>query len=275
MGAAERKLDAPHHVNSSTVAAVVEVNSVQKTYSTDSGDVRALDPISFSFLNGTTVSVVGPSGCGKSTLLRILAGIDLPTAGQAKVAGNVVTGPVPNTGIVFQRDLLLDWRTVIDNVMLPAELKRKNDTTTRQRAMELLGELGVGDFVNRYPYELSGGMRQRVAIARALLLRPSILLLDEPFSALDAMTRDQMNVILQRLQVHENVSTLLITHSISEAVYLSDRIVVMSPRPGRVLDIIDVNLPKPRPLSIREDAEFTAIARKIRLLFEQEGVLVG
>jgi NitT/TauT family transport system ATP-binding protein len=163
----------------------------------------------------------------------------------------------------------------MDNVMLPAELAGRNNPEMRNRAVELLTELGVGDFVARFPYELSGGMRQRVAIARALLLKPSLLLLDEPFSALDAMTRDQMNVILQRLQQHEQVSTLLITHSIAEAVYLSDRVVVMSARPGRVLDVIDIDLPKPRPLSIREEPEFTNIARRIRVLFEKEGVLAA
>ncbi len=254
---------------------IVELAAIHKTYETARGDVRALDPVSFGMQQGTTLTVVGPSGCGKSTLLRIIAGIDAASGGQVRVDGRPIAGPVPNVGIVFQRDLLLDWRTVIDNVLLPAELKRQTGPATRRRAEELLGELGVGDFLDRLPYELSGGMRQRVAIARALLLRPALLLLDEPFSALDAMTRDQMNVILQRLQVHENVTTFLITHSIIEAVYLSDRIVVMSPRPGRVLDVIDVDLPKPRPLSIREEPVFTALARRIRVLFEQEGVLVG
>lgn len=255
--------------------AIVELSAVHKTYITDLGDVRALNPVSFSFDKGQILSVVGPSGCGKSTLLRILAGIDAASGGDVVIDGVRITGPVPDMGIVFQRDLLLDWRNVLDNVMLPAELARNNTPEMRARALDLLRELGVGDFVNRFPYELSGGMRQRVAIARALLLRPSLLLLDEPFSALDAMTRDQMNVILQRLQQHEQASTLLITHSIPEAVYLSDRVVVMSARPGRVLDVIDIDLPKPRALSIREEPQFTAIARKIRVLFENEGVLAA
>ncbi|MCX8997381.1 ABC transporter ATP-binding protein [Rhizobiaceae bacterium BDR2-2] len=242
---------------------------------TDTGDVRALDPVSFGFDKGQILSVVGPSGCGKSTLLRILAGIDAATGGEVVIDGTRVSGPFGDMGIVFQRDLLLDWRNVLDNVMLPAELAKRNTPDMRQRALDLLRELGVHEFSHRYPYELSGGMRQRVAIARALLLRPSLLLLDEPFSALDAMTRDQMNVILQRLQQHEKVSTLLITHSIAEAVYLSDRVVVMSARPGRVLDIIDIDFEKPRPLSIREEPRFTAIARQIRVLFENEGVLAA
>jgi len=252
---------------------IVDLSGVHKTYITDSGDVHALDPVTFSFDRGQILSVVGPSGCGKSTLLRILAGIDTPSGGKAVINGKLVTGPVSDMGIVFQRDLLLDWRNVFNNVMLPAELAGRLDSATSARALELLRELGVGDFANRYPHELSGGMRQRVAIARALLLKPSLMLLDEPFSALDAMTRDQMNVILQRLQDHEQVSTMLITHSIAEAVYLSDRVVVMSARPGRVLDVIDIDFPKPRPLSIREEPEFAAIARRIRVLFENEGVL--
>lgn len=259
----------------STTEKIVELTQVQKTYFTDTGDVHALDPVSFGFDKGQILSVVGPSGCGKSTLLRILAGIDTATGGKIVIDGRTITGPIGDVGIVFQRDLLLDWRRVLDNVMLPAELAGRNNAEMKERAMGLLRELGVGDFANKYPYELSGGMRQRVAIARALLLRPSLLLLDEPFSALDAMTRDQMNVILQRLQQHEQVSTLLITHSIPEAVYLSDRVVVMSARPGRVLDVIDIDFAKPRALSIREEPQFTAIARKIRVLFENEGVLAA
>lgn len=254
---------------------IVKLSGVHKTYEAETGNVRALEPISFSMDRGNIVSVVGPSGCGKSTLLRILAGIDPATGGTVTIDGRVIAGAVPNMGIVFQRDLLLDWRNVLDNAMLPAELAGANTPETRERAVSLLTELGVGDFLNRLPFELSGGMRQRVAIARALLMRPSLLLLDEPFSALDAMTRDQMNVILQRLQRHEQVTTLLITHSIPEAVFLSDKVVVMSERPGRVLDVIDIDLPKPRPLSIREDPEFAALARRIRVLFEKEGVFAA
>lgn len=257
------------------IQPIVRLAGVHKTYEAETGNVRALEPISFSMQRGHIVSVVGPSGCGKSTLLRILAGIDPATGGQVVIDGRPITGPVPNMGIVFQRDLLLDWRNVLDNVMLPAELARANTPEIRARAIALLTELGVGDFLNRLPFELSGGMRQRVAIARALLMRPSLLLLDEPFSALDAMTRDQMNVILQRLQQHEQVTTLLITHSIAEAVFLSDKVVVMSSRPGRVLDVLDIDLPKPRPLSIREEPAFTALSRRIRVLFEKEGVLAA
>lgn len=254
---------------------IIKIENLEKTYFTRDGDVRALGPMSLSFAAGQTLSIVGPSGCGKSTLLRAVAGLEVPTRGSIEVAGSPVDGPLSDVGIVFQRDLLLDWRSVIDNVMLPSELRKVDRVSTLERAHQLLADLGVGDFAQRRPWELSGGMRQRVSIARALLLRPSILLLDEPFSALDALTREQMNAILQKLQTHEQVSTLFITHSISEAVFLSDQVIVMSQRPGRKLDTIKVNLPKPRKLSIREDSQFIKITRRIRVHFEKAGVLVG
>jgi NitT/TauT family transport system ATP-binding protein len=253
----------------------VVLSEVQKTYFAAQGDVDALGPVSFSMAPGETVAVVGPSGCGKSTLLRMIAGLDDSTAGAITVAGQAVNAPIPDVGIVFQRDLLLDWRTVIDNVLLPAELKGGDLQPARRRGQQLLTELGVADFASRFPWELSGGMRQRVAIARALLCNPSMLLLDEPFSALDALTRDQMNVTLQQVQASANVTTLLITHSILEAVYLSDRVIVMSARPGRILDDIRVPFARPRRLSLREDPAFVDIARQIRVHFERTGVLVG
>jgi NitT/TauT family transport system ATP-binding protein len=256
------------------VANAVTLSNVAKTYHAAQGDIHALGPISLSMASGETLAVVGPSGCGKSTLLRIVAGLDDAT-GSVRVGERAVTAPVSDVGIVFQRDLLLDWRTVFRNVLLPSELQSKIDRGSAQRrATELLGELGVADFANRYPWELSGGMRQRVAIARAMLCRPAMLLLDEPFSALDALTRDQMNVILQKVQMGEPVTTLLITHSIQEAVFLSDRVIVMSARPGTVLDDIAVPFPRPRRLSLREEPGFVEIARRIRVQFERAGVLV-
>ena len=256
------------------MANAVTLNEVAKTYYAAQGSVHALGPLSFSIAAGETLAVVGPSGCGKSTLLRIIAGLDVAT-GSVCVGERTVAAPVPDVGIVFQRDLLLDWRTVVRNVLLPAELQRTIDPDgARHRAAELLGELGVADFADRYPWELSGGMRQRVAIARAMLCKPSMLLLDEPFSALDALTRDQMSVILQKVQLGERVTTLLITHSIQEAVFLSDRVIVMSARPGTVLDDIAVPFPRPRRLSLREEPGFIEIARRIRVRFERAGVLV-
>ncbi len=253
----------------------VVFTDVQKTYYANQGDVDALGPISFAIEPGETLAVVGPSGCGKSTLLRIAAGLDDVSAGTITVAGQLVGGPIADVGIVFQRDLLLDWRSVIDNVLLPAELKSMDRNAARRRGIQLLAELGVADFARRYPWELSGGMRQRVAIARALLCKPKMLFLDEPFSALDALTRDQMNVTLQQVQATERVTTLFITHSIMEAVYLSDRVIVMSARPGRILDDIVVPFARPRRLSLREDLAFVEIARRIRVHFERTGVLVG
>jgi NitT/TauT family transport system ATP-binding protein len=253
----------------------VVLDAVEKTFYGARGDVHALGPLTLTLHGGETLAIVGPSGCGKSTLLRLIAGLDDATAGTIEVAGRSVSGPLSDVGIVFQRDLLLDWRSVIDNVLLPAELKGMDRRAARARAGELLTELGVADFAERQPWELSGGMRQRVSIARALLCKPTMLFLDEPFSALDALTRDQMGVILQTVQMAERVTTLLITHSILEAVFLSDRVIVMSARPGMVLDDIPVPFARPRRLSLREDPEFVAITRRIRLHFERTGVLVG
>ncbi len=249
----------------------IVVEGMEKLYGRGASAVRALLPVNMQIRAGENVSIVGPSGCGKSTLMRMLAGLESITAGSARIDGRAVTGPIPDVGIVFQRDLLLDWRTVIDNVMLPAEF-RPSPGATRDRARELIRQLGVGGFEDAYPHQLSGGMRQRVSIARALLCRPSMLFLDEPFSALDALTRDQMNLLFHEVQRQENVSTLLITHSIAEAIFLGDRVIVMSGRPGSIMDDIQIDLPGPRTLSMRETPEFTAVVRRIRQQFEKAGV---
>jgi len=248
------------------------LEGVEKTYG-GGGGVQAIAPLSVELRAGEAVSVVGPSGCGKSTLMRLIAGLDAPTRGAIRIGTMAVTRPVPDVGIVFQRDLLLEWRSVLGNVMLPAEIKRLSGL--QARAAELLRELDVAGFAKSYPWQLSGGMRQRVAIARALLVSPSFLFLDEPFSALDALTRDQMNVLLQRLQTTQHITTLLITHSISEAIFCADRVLVMSGRPGALLDDIPVPFSRPRRLALRETAEFTTIGRRIREHFEKAGVLVG
>lgn len=248
------------------------LEKVEKTYD-GAGGVRAIAALSVELRAGEAVSIVGPSGCGKSTLMRLIAGLDAPTRGTIRIGSVPVTGPVPDIGIVFQRDLLLEWRSVLGNVLLPAEIKRLSGLDTRAR--ELLEELDIADFARSYPWQLSGGMRQRAAIARALLTRPALLFLDEPFSALDALTRDQMNVLLQRLQTTQHVTTLLITHSITEAIFCADRVLVMSGRPGAILDDIHVPFDRPRRLAVRETTEFTAIGRRIREHFEKAGVLVG
>lgn len=254
------------------VRGSIALDRVEKVFGGPNG-LRAITPISVELRAGEAVGVVGPSGCGKSTLLRLVAGLDAPTRGEIRIDGRQVAGPVPDIGIVFQRDLLLEWRNVLDNVLLPAEIKGLGDQ--RRRAMALLEELDVAEFAAAYPWQLSGGMRQRVAIARALLPKPSRLFLDEPFSALDALTRDQMNILLQRVQTTEGVTTLLITHSIPEAIFCSDRVLVMSGRPGAILDDIPVPFGRPRRLAVRETLEFSAIGRRIREHFERTGVLVG
>jgi len=250
----------------------IVLDRVEKTYGGANG-VHAIASLSAELRPGEAVSVVGPSGCGKSTLMRLIAGLDAPSRGSIRIGGQAVTGPVPDIGIVFQRDLLLEWRSVLGNVLLPAEIKRL--AGLEGRASELLQELDVAGFAKAYPWQLSGGMRQRVAIARALLTKPTLLFLDEPFSALDALTRDQMNVLLQRLQTTQQVTTLLITHSIAEAIFCADRVFVMSGRPGAILDDIAVPFERPRRLALRETPQFTAIGRRIREHFEKTGVLVG
>ncbi len=249
--------------------------AASKSYGQGPRAVRALAPVTLAVSAGEAVSVVGPSGCGKSTLLRMMAGLEPPTEGAVHANGMPVARPLADVGIVFQRDLLLDWRTVIENVLLPAEIKHLEPASARARALDLLKRLGVASFAARHPWELSGGMRQRAAIARALLPQPSFLLLDEPFSALDALMRDQMNVLLQEVQLAEGVGALLITHSIAEAVFLADRVIVMSGHPGRILDEIHVDFPRPRHLALREEVEFGRIVRRIRRHFEQAGILVG
>ncbi len=253
-----------------TVGQSIRLDKVEKIYA---GGVRAIAPLSIEFRSGDAVSIVGPSGCGKSSLLRLIAGLDAPTDGEIHIGGRRVAGPVPDIGIVFQRDLLLEWRSVLENVLLPAEIKGL--TGLQARAMTLLTKFDVGDFSGAYPWQLSGGMRQRVAIARALLTKPAMLFMDEPFSALDALSRDQMNILLQQVQSTESVTTLLITHSIAEAIFCADRVLVMSGRPGAILDDIKVPFGRSRRLALRETNEFTAIGRRIREHFEKTGVLEG
>jgi NitT/TauT family transport system ATP-binding protein len=253
----------------------ITVDQVRRSYDSGAQSVAALGPVSMEFEAGKTTAIVGPSGCGKSTLLRILGGLDRPSAGRVLVHGQPIVEGMSGVGVVFQRDLLLDWRNVLDNVMLAAEMQKLPRAPAEARARALLTELGVGDFIERQPWELSGGMRQRVAIARALLCKPNLLLLDEPFSALDALTRDQMGVVLQQVQGAGQTTSVLITHSIPEAVFLADRVLVMSARPGTIMDDIAVDLPRPRTLSMREEPDFTALVRRIRMHFERTGILTG
>jgi NitT/TauT family transport system ATP-binding protein len=255
-----------------TVGSDIEVDELTMVYPSASAPVHALDQISFSIEPGEFVSVLGPSGCGKSTLLMLIAGLRRRTAGDVRVGGNSVDGPQTELGVVFQRDVLLDWRSNIQNVLLQIELRKLRPADYRERAQELLTSVGLGGFEDKRPYELSGGMRQRVAICRALVHDPPILLMDEPFGALDALTREQMMVDLESLWMQSRKTVVFITHSIPEAVFLSDRIVIMSPRPGRVHRIVEVGLPRPRSLDDLTSAEFNLRIQDVRDTFQEMGV---
>jgi NitT/TauT family transport system ATP-binding protein len=252
---------------------MIRIDRVDKMFTTVANErITALSDISMDIANGEFVTIVGPSGCGKSTLLKILAGLQPATAGAVEVDGLPVTAPRRDIGVMFQNPILFPWRSVIQNVMLPAEVQGMDMKAARLRAKSLLDMVGLAEFENKYPKELSGGMQQRAAISRALLNDPHILLMDEPFGALDAMTREQMNLELQRIWGESCKTVVLITHSIAEAVFLADRVLVLSARPGRIARIIDVNIPRPRAMSVLSDPAFALICGEIRqLLYGLEG----
>jgi NitT/TauT family transport system ATP-binding protein len=253
---------------------LIVVSDLEKTYRTKGRAlVRALAGISLDIGSGEFVTIVGQSGCGKTTLLKILAGLLPRSAGTVTLRGTPVDGPRPDIGIVFQDPVLLPWRTVLDNVMLPVQVLGLDRTAYRDRARRLLGLVGLEGFEDKYPHELSGGMRQRVSIARALVHDPSLLLMDEPFGALDAMTREFMNLELLRIWKESGKTVVFITHSIPEAVFLADRVIVMSARPGRVVETVGVDLPRPRDLDMMASDEFGVYTRKIRHLFDAKGWL--
>ena len=256
-----------------SVRKFVEVSDVTRIFPTPEGEVRALDGISFDVRLGEFLSIVGPSGCGKSTLAMLIAGLMRPTSGVIAVDGRAVSRPQTELGIVFQNAVLLAWRSALDNVLLQVEMRGLAARQYRDRAMELLRSVGLDGFERRLPHELSGGMRQRVAICRALIHDPPLLLMDEPFGALDALTRDQMTIDIQGICARGGKTVLFITHSITEAVFLSDRVIVMTPRPGRIDTTLDVDLPRPRRLAVRESPAFAAYAREIRDRFLARGVL--
>lgn len=255
---------------------LISIEDVEKKFTTHSGEVvSALAKVNLDIRENEFVSVVGPSGCGKTTLLRILAGLSPVTSGTVKFDGETLRGPRPDAGIVFQQALLLPWNTVLDNVLLSPHLKNDRSEATRRRAQGLLAFMGLADFAKKYPFELSGGMQQRVAICRALMREPKVLLMDEPFGALDAMTRESLNVELMRVCSEEKKTVLFITHSIPEAVLLGDRVVVMSPRPGRISEVIDVDIPRPRSLKTMADTQFGEICDRIRTIFGSEAPMVS
>jgi NitT/TauT family transport system ATP-binding protein len=252
--------------------AAIEVANLRKSYATIDGEILTLDGLTFRIEPGEFVSVLGPSGCGKTTVLKIIAGLVAPSSGSVKVDGVTVIGPQRKIGLVFQIPALMKWRTALGNVLLPSEILGLERGPAQVRARELLELVGLSDFTSRYPRELSGGMQQRVGIARALAHDPAILLLDEPFSALDMMTRNQLNIELLRIWSERRKTSLLVTHSIPEAVFLSDRVVVLGPRPARILDVVPISLPRPRDARVRVSVAFMKIVDRIGRLIGLEYV---
>jgi NitT/TauT family transport system ATP-binding protein len=258
----------------SSAAPLIRINRVSKTYPVATGEpVHALEAVTLDVGDGEFVSILGPSGCGKSTLMLMIAGLLGPSAGEIRLAGQPVTRPQTDVGIVFQNPVLLDWRTVIRNVLLQVEARGLDLAAHRLKARDLLRAVGLEGFEERYPFELSGGMRQRTAICRALIHDPPLLLMDEPFGALDALTREQMRLDIERLWLERRKTVVFITHSIPEAVLLSDRVVVMSPRPGRIDGVLDIDLPRPRRLEVQESPRFADYLKAITDLFRARGVL--
>ena len=246
------------------MANLIAYREVRKVYNSGGGEVTALGEFSLDVADGEFVTVVGRSGCGKTTLLKLTCGLLAPTSGSVQVAGAAVRGPLTNVGIVFQAPVLLPWRKTLDNVLLQIEARKLDVNGYRKRALELLELTGLKGFEDRYPSELSGGMQQRVSISRALIHNPPLLLMDEPFGALDAITRDEMNLELLRIWSEPKKTVLFITHSIPEAVFLGDRVIVMTPRPGKVAEILNIDLPRPRATVMRDDAKFISYVKRIR-----------
>jgi NitT/TauT family transport system ATP-binding protein len=253
--------------------ALIRVRDVSKRYRTRDGEVHALANTSLDIAEREFVSIVGPSGCGKSTLMMLMSGLVRATSGDIDIAGKRITKPYTDLGIVFQQDLLMDWRTTLNNVLIQAEFRGVSKKAMTARARELLATVGLSGFEAKYPYELSGGMRQRVAICRALVHDPQLLLMDEPFGALDALTREQLNLDLQDVWQETQKTVVFITHSIGEAIFLSDRVLVFGPRPGRIVDDIEIELPRPRRLADRSTKQFGEYTERIRGRFQSMGVI--
>ena len=243
----------------------IRIDDVTKTYPSDAGDIVALDGIDFDIAAREFVSIVGQSGCGKSTLLRCIGGLIEPTKGTISIGGKVVTEPDPRIGYVFQKAVLLPWRTVLDNVLLPFEVQGRVTDANRAKALEVLEMVGLSAYLQHRPAELSGGMQQRVSVARALAMEPSILLMDEPFGALDAQTRETMNVELLRIWAEAQTTVVFVTHDIGEALFLSDRVIVMTARPGCVDQVIEVGIDRPRDFdTVEQDERFWSMRQVIR-----------
>jgi NitT/TauT family transport system ATP-binding protein len=264
------------HATAPASPVLIRSCKLTKVYKTrENVSMVALDNISFEIHDGEFVSIVGPSGCGKSTLMKIVGGLLDYSIGDVSVDGRRVTKPAADVGIVFQSPVLLPWRTIIENILLPSEIRGAITPQVRERAQGLLDMVGLGGFEKRYPYELSGGMQQRASIVRALVHNPKLLLMDEPFGALDAMTRDQMNEELLNIWSANRKTVVFITHSIAEAVFLSDRVFVMTPRPGRLAEIIDIDLPRPRSIDVVNSDKFGVYAARIRALLDAKKDIAG
>ena len=255
------------------MSGAIAIDDVSKAYALRGNTVEAVRNLSLTIGDGELVSLVGASGCGKSTLLTLVAGLAPPSAGEIRIDGAPVTRPQTGIGFVFQDPVLLDWRRALDNVMISVEARALPPADYRQRARDLLRSVGLAGFEERYPYELSGGMRQRVSICRALIHEPPVLLMDEPFGALDALTREQLMLDLLRIWQAHRKTVLFVTHSISEAVFLSDRVVVLTPRPARIQEIIPIDLPRPRVLKLQQSPEFASYKDRIYEIFKAQGIL--
>jgi NitT/TauT family transport system ATP-binding protein len=246
------------------MAPILQAIRVSKEYISYQGVLTAVEDVSFDVAEGEFLCLVGPSGCGKSTLLRLLAGLLQPDRGQVCLHGQSLMGPCREVGVVFQKASLMPWRTVFDNVLLPLQIQRISQAEARRRVMDVLRLVDLTEFADSYPRELSGGMEQRVAIARALAFEPEILLLDEPFGALDALTRERLNVGLLQIWEASRKTVVMVTHDIREAVFLADRVLVISQRPGRVAAVVPVDLPRPRSPSVFYSETCNALSHQIR-----------
>jgi len=247
----------------------VVVDGVRKVYNAGASALEAVSSVSFAARAGEFVSILGPSGCGKSTLLMMVAGLEPLTAGRIDVAGQPITGPRADIGVIFQDPVLLPWKSVLDNVLFPIHILKRPVREYTERARQLLDMVGLSEFSAKRPHQLSGGMRQRVAICRALVHDPTLLLMDEPFSALDAITRDEMNAALLDIWQRYQKTVLFVTHGIREAVFLSDRVLVMARRPSTLIADVSIPLPRPRRLTIEETPEFNEICALLRAKIEE------
>lgn len=253
------------HVNAQNPAKMT-IEHASKIYQTKSGGVHALDDVSIDVREGEFLCLLGPSGCGKSTLLWSMAGLHKLSGGRIRLGADTIDKPHPEIAMIFQEANLLPWRNLARNIELPFEIKRRSPD--RARIEKLMKRVGLEGFENKYPRELSGGMQQRASIVRSLAVDPSVLLMDEPFGALDAFTRDEMNLLIQEIWMETGKTIIFITHSITEAVFLADRIVVMSARPGRISNIVDVDLPRPRPVKLQTTPDFLERVEAIKAMID-------